>query len=104
MLHSGKDTPFKASGTAHPGRIAVEDAKALTIPYICLFSKKDAAPELVEEYGNALKEAGKENVVDKYDDMEHGWLAGRANFEDAEVVKEFEKGYTQLADFFKKHL
>ncbi len=103
-MNSGKDALFKASGAAHPGRIEVEDAKALTIPHIVLFSKEDGTPEAVEEYGNAVKDAGEGNVVDKYDDMVHGWLSARSNFEDAEVVKQFEKGYTQLAEFFKKHL
>ena len=102
-LHSAKDTPFKASGQAHPGRLVVEDAKAITIPHICLFSKEDGSPELCEEYGKALKER-KENVVDKYGTMVHGWMGARSNLEDPEVVKNFEKGYTQLAEFFAKHV
>ena len=104
VMNSGKDTPFKVSGAAHPGGLVVEQAQALTIPHIVLFSKEDGAPELVEEYGRAVKEVGKGNVVDKYGDMVHGWMAARANFEDPKVVKEFEKGYSQLAEFFKKHL
>ena len=103
VLQSGKDTPFKASGQAHPGRLEVEDVKAITIPHICLFSKEDGSPELIEEYGNALKEK-KENVVEKYETMVHGWMAARSDFGDAEVVKEFERGYGQLADFFTKYM
>ena len=76
----------------------------MTIPHICLFSKEDGTPELCEKYGNALREKNKENVVDKYATMVHGWMGARSNFEDPEVVKDFEKGYKQLAEFFKKHL
>ena len=90
-LASGKDTPFKASGQAHPGRLAVEDAKALTVPHICLFSKEDGTPELCQEYGNVLRE-GKDNVVEQYGTMVHGWMGARADFEDKAVVKEFERG------------
>lgn len=103
-LSSGIDTPFKASGQAHPGRLAMEDAKAITIPHICLFSKDDGSPDLVEEYGIALKEKRKENVVEKYATMVHGWMAGRSDFADPAAVKGFERGYGQLADFFAKHV
>ena len=102
-MNSAKDTPFKASGQAHPGRLAVEDVKAMTIPHICLFSKEDGSPELCEEYGKALMER-KENFVEKYGTMVHGWMGGRSKLEDPEVVKDFDKGYTQLADFFTKHV
>ena len=102
-LSSGKDTPFKASGQAHPGRLVVEDAKAMTVPHICLFSKEDGSPELVEDYQKALNEK-KENVVERYGNMVHGWMAGRSDFQDPEVVKEFERGYGQFADFFAKYV
>ena len=87
----------------HPGRLEVKEARAITIPHICLFSKEDGSPELVEEYGNVLKER-QENFVDKYDAMVHGWMGARGNLEDPEVVKDFDKGYTQVADFFQQHL
>ncbi|KAI0114601.1 hypothetical protein F4776DRAFT_638173 [Hypoxylon sp. NC0597] len=44
VLACGKDNNgpgrvFKVSGTAHPGRLAAEDAEALTVPHICLASR-----------------------------------------------------------------
>ena len=90
-IASGPNTPFKASGTAHPGRLAKEDAEALTIPFICLFSKEDGTPELVEEYTKAL-EPNKHNVVEMYGTMHHGWMGARADLENEENVKEFERG------------
>lgn len=72
-------------------RLAKEDAEKLTIPFICLFSKEDGTPELVKEYGEAL-EKSKENVVERYGSMHHGWMGARANFEDKDNLKEFERG------------
>ena len=71
--------------------LAKEDAENLTVPFICLFSKEDGTPELVEKYGEAL-EKSKENVVEKYSLMHHGWMGARANLEDKENLKEFERG------------
>ncbi|KAK4693034.1 hypothetical protein P7C71_g4281, partial [Lecanoromycetidae sp. Uapishka_2] len=102
-LCSGEGTEFVAAGTAHPGRLAREDAEKLTVPFICLFSKEDGTPELMKEYQEAL-EMKKENVVEKYGTMRHGWMGARSNFEDEDVVKEFARGYNQLAGFFAKYL
>ncbi|CAF9942138.1 hypothetical protein IMSHALPRED_003378 [Imshaugia aleurites] len=104
VLHSGAGTVFKAAGTAHPGRLAKDDAEKLTVPFICLFSKEDGTPELMKEYWEALEKNNKENVVEKYGDMHHGWMGARANLEDKENLKEFERGYTQFAKFFDKYL
>jgi dienelactone hydrolase len=90
-LTSAEGTKFKASGTAHPGRPDVKNAKAIVIPYICLFSKDDGEPETIKEYGEILK-SKPGCVVDHYANMHHGWMAARANLKDEENVKEFEKG------------
>ncbi|KAI9820583.1 MAG: hypothetical protein M1827_004952 [Pycnora praestabilis] len=102
-LASGPGTPFKASGQAHPGRLAKEDAQAIRIPHICLFSPEDGTPEAMEEYGDVLKQ-GKSNVVEMYSSMFHGWMGARAKLENEDNAKEFERGYVQVADFFNKHL
>lgn len=72
-------------------RLAKEDAEKLAVPFICLFSKADGTPELMKEYQEAL-EKKKENVVETYGTMGHGWMGARANFGDPEGVKEFERG------------
>ena len=64
----------------------------MTIPYICLFSKEDGTPELMEEYGKAIESNNKDNVVEKYGTMHHGWMGGRADLENKENEKEFERG------------
>ena len=75
-----------------PRRLEIEEAERLTIPFICLFSKEDGTPELVKEYTAAL-EKNKDNVVEKYGSMHHGWMGTRANLEDKENLMEFERGY-----------
>ncbi|KAK0515424.1 hypothetical protein JMJ35_001458 [Cladonia borealis] len=103
ILASGPDTDFKAAGTAHPGRLAVEDVQKCTVPFCCLFSKEDGTPELVGQYTKAL-EKDKKNYIEKYGSMHHGWMGARAKLEDPENAKEFERGYNQLAKFFAEHL
>lgn len=46
----------------------------------------------MKEYWEALEKNNKENVVEKYGDMHHGWMGARANLEDKENLKEFERG------------
>lgn len=36
--------------------------------------------------------------------MFHGWMGARANLADAENVKEFARGYEQVAAFYNAHL
>ena len=42
--------------------------------------------------------------VDTYANMFHGWMGARANLADAENVKEFARGYEQVAAFYNAHL
>ncbi len=36
--------------------------------------------------------------------MFHGWMGARANLEKEDNLKEYERGYKQVADFFAKYL
>ncbi|OTA66037.1 dienelactone hydrolase family protein [Hypoxylon sp. EC38] len=108
VLACGKDNygpgrVFKVSGTAHPGRLATEDAEALTVPHICLASSKEPA-DVVTQYKEILAKPGKTGVVETYETMFHGWMGARANLEDEKNKSEFERGYNQVADFFAKYL
>ncbi|KAF1997049.1 dienelactone hydrolase [Amniculicola lignicola CBS 123094] len=105
-LLAGVETPFRAAGTAHPGRLDLKDAEAASIPYICLFSKEDGTPEVMEAYGEALKKNahGEMNVVEKFGDMHHGWMGARVKLEDEAGKREFERGYRMVGEFFSRHL
>lgn len=87
----------------HIRHVFKEDAEKLSILYISLFSSQGGSPEQMAEYGEALKK-GKENEVESYAPMQHGWNAARADFENKEILKHFERGYKQLAKLFTKHL
>ena len=51
------------------------------------------------EYEGALKE-GKEDEVESYAPMQHGWMVARADFQKKETLKEFERGYKKLVTSF----
>ncbi|KUJ23973.1 uncharacterized protein LY89DRAFT_8048 [Mollisia scopiformis] len=103
VLASGPGTPFKVSGQTHPGQLNVEDAKKLEIPHIVLASNGEDE-KVVAEYKAVLVGEGKPGVVESYMNMHHGWMGTRAKLDEAENLKEYERGYNQVAAFFAKHL
>ncbi|MCJ1382762.1 hypothetical protein MMC17_005875 [Xylographa soralifera] len=91
-LASGEGTAFKASGTAHPGRLALADAAEMTIPHICLFPPEDYTPELRKEYAAALRQRNPQSVVEEYSNMFHGWMGARARLDEEVGAREFARG------------
>ena len=72
----------------------------MTIPHICLASPGEAA-EVVKQYAHILGGEGKIGEVETYSSMFHGWMGARANLQDAENLKEFERGYTALPRLYR---
>ncbi|KAH8774106.1 dienelactone hydrolase [Hyaloscypha sp. PMI_1271] len=103
VLTSAESTPFTASGQVHPGKMEIADAKALAIPHIVLASNGEPE-EVVKKYHDLLVGEGKPNVVETYGTMHHGWMGARAKLEEDANLKEYTRGYNQLAAFFEKHL
>ncbi|KAI1781534.1 alpha/beta-hydrolase [Hypoxylon cercidicola] len=101
--NEGPGRVFKVGGTAHPAGLEAEDAEALTAPYICLASPGEP-PEAVEKYKEILAKPGKIGVVETYTDMFHGWMGARANLGDEKNKSEYERGYSQVAEFYAQHL
>ncbi|KAJ5375910.1 hypothetical protein N7509_012796 [Penicillium cosmopolitanum] len=101
ILASGFNTPFAASSQCHPGLMDAADAQSVAIPHLVLASK-DEAPETVAAYRPLV--APKGGAVETYSTMWHGWMGARADLEKEESRAEYVRGYTQLADFFEKHL
>lgn len=64
------------------------DARAMTIPHICLASPDEPAAD-VTAYAEAL---GPKSEVETYSTMFHGWMGARANLSDDENCKEFDRG------------
>ncbi|KAH8704137.1 dienelactone hydrolase [Talaromyces proteolyticus] len=103
-LVSTQGTEFAVSGQVHPGLFDAKDAKAIVIPHIVLASKDEDA-STTAAYKVALEErAGLDSYVDTYSTQHHGWMGARADLDDAENKKEFERGYKEIGDFFAKHL
>ncbi|KAK3944674.1 dienelactone hydrolase family protein [Diplogelasinospora grovesii] len=100
---SGSGRRFVVSGTAHPGRLDVADAEALTSPHICLASPGEPA-DVVAQIKEVLEMKKGMGVVETYESMFHGWMGARANLEDENNRGEFERGYKQVAEFFAKYL
>ena len=90
-MASGPGTPFKVSGTAHPGRLEKEDALNLTIPHLVLASPGEPA-EIVKEYADIFASGEKIGEVETYSTMFHGWMGARADLQNEENVKEYERG------------
>lgn len=78
------------SGQGHPSRTLKTDAEAMTIPHICLPSPTDS-PEEIKGYVEVFNQPGRIGEIETYHTMFHGWMGGRANFQNAENTKEFER-------------
>ncbi|KAK9384116.1 hypothetical protein V1515DRAFT_542377, partial [Lipomyces mesembrius] len=102
-LASGPGTPFAATGQTHPGRLTKEDALNISVPHVVLASKDEPA-DAVADYKEVIESNGKGGFVETYSTMHHGWMGARANLEDEANLKEYIRGYTQFAEFFKKYL
>ncbi|GES63202.1 dienelactone hydrolase family protein [Aspergillus terreus] len=99
-LASGQEnTIFKAAVQCHPAMLAPDDAKSVSVPMAVLASK-DENPKDVTAFGANLKV---DHYVETFSSQIHGWMAARSNLEDAEVRKEYERGYRTALDFFHKH-
>jgi len=94
-----ENTIFKAAVQCHPAMLAPDDAKSVSVPMAVLASK-DENPKDVTAFGANLKV---DHYVETFSSQIHGWMAARSNLEDAEVRKEYERGYRTALDFFHKH-
>ncbi|KAL3472489.1 dienelactone hydrolase [Aspergillus californicus] len=99
-LASGSDSRFTVSAQAHPSLLDVADAKAVTIPHICL-SSSDEPADVLEQYEKEIQTASE---FELYPTMFHGWMGARANLEDEHNAKEFQRGYKQISSFFNSRL
>lgn len=91
---------FKAAAECHPAFIDPDDAKEVKIP-IAILASKDEDVEAVKAFEANLKV---KNHVETFSDQPHGWMAARADFEDARAKSEYERGYKILVTFFHEHL
>ncbi|TID18683.1 hypothetical protein E2P81_ATG05664 [Venturia nashicola] len=99
-LVSGPDTIFKAAAQCHPSLLDPKDAENVSVPMMVLPSGDEDVPTVVE-FEKRLQAA---SYVETFEDMEHGWMTSKADFDNARVVAEYLRGYELLSGFFAKHL
>jgi dienelactone hydrolase len=75
------------------------DAKSINVPFMMLASGDEPANDVKAFKANLQVP----NHVETFPTQIHGWMAARANLEDAEVKKEYERGYKTVLDFFHQH-
>lgn len=80
-----------------------KDAEATNVPHILLASPGEPA-DIVAEVKEVFSRPGKTGVVETYPTMFHGWMGARANLENEDNLNEYKRGYSQVGDFFGKHL
>lgn len=56
------------------------------------------------KYKEILSQPGKQGEVETYETMFHGWMGAKADLQNDENVKEYERGYSHVAGFFVKYL
>lgn len=99
-LSLGQGTTFQAAVQAHPAMLDPEDAKNVTVP-MALLASKDEDTTAVRAYESNLSVP---KLIEAYPTQIHGWMAARANLQDPENVKEYERGYRSVLAFFHQHL
>jgi dienelactone hydrolase len=95
-LHN-PDSAVKCGVMAHPAMLDPADAKDLRVP-LALLASRDEDVEAVQLFkGNP---AGLEIRVETFGNMVHGWMAARADLEDEECLKEYQRGYKIVSGVF----
>lgn len=99
-LSAGADNKlFKAAAQAHPAMVDPNDAKSINVPFMMLASKDEPAKD-VDAFKANLQVP---NHVETFPTQIHGWMAARSDLENAEVKKEYERGYKTVLEFFHQH-
>lgn len=77
-----------------------KDAEGIKVPLILLASKEEP-DDAVAKFSETLKV---DKHVETFKDQIHGWMAARADLEDARVKEEYTRGYKTVVEFFARHL
>jgi dienelactone hydrolase len=99
-LASGPGTPFKAAAQTSPAMVDPKDAEKISIP-TCVLASKDEPAEDVKKYEQSLKGV---KHVEIYETQLHGFMSARGDLKDMDVLKEYERGYKTVLNFFHENL
>lgn len=100
LVTSSQDNPFAAAAECHPAMVDPADAKHIKVP-LCMLASKDEDAGDVKKFADNL---AVEKHVEIFGDQIHGWMAARADLEDARVEAEYRRGYETVLKFFGKVL
>jgi len=92
---------FRATASAHPSFVTVEDAALVNCPILLLPSKDEAD---LTPFIDAVKARGVEASQEKFDDMHHGWVAARGDWKDPKQQARATEAIQLFVSFFTKHL
>lgn len=96
----GTEPRFKVGAQTSPAMVEVGEAADVKVPMLLMLSQDEPLPEF-ERYKEALKQP---SHLECFSNMPHGWMSARADFKDAKMKSEYERGYQMAADFFAKYL
>lgn len=94
---------FKAIASAHPFNVDAKLAEIVTCPAFFLPSKDEADMTPVMEVLKK-KPFGDKCEHKRFDDMHHGWCAGRSDFKNELNAQRTGEAISDIATFFKKNL
>lgn len=72
------------------------DAKEVKVR-MCVLASKDEPADDVSAYVSSLSVP---HYTETFGDQVHGWMAARADLEDANVSAKYRQGYETVLDFF----
>ncbi|KAF7547761.1 hypothetical protein G7Z17_g7499 [Cylindrodendrum hubeiense] len=99
LTTKAETNPFSIAASIHPAMVDATDAKDVKIPTILLASEEEDVAE-VKKFEETLTVP---KHVEIFADQIHGWMAARADLEDARVREEYERGYKTVLSFFGKN-
>lgn len=100
LVTSSSDNIFKAGAEVHPAMVDAADAEKIKVP-LMLLASQDEPVEDVKKFEKTL--SGPKHV-EIFGDQVHGWMAARADLEDAHIKAEYTRGYELVLKFFGQHL
>ncbi|KAL7746604.1 hypothetical protein RI367_008004 [Sorochytrium milnesiophthora] len=101
---NGLPGAFRGVGMLHPSLLAKPLADAATAPWCVLLSKDEGDMSDVQESLKANPKWGDKVVVERFDDMHHGWCGSRGDFSNELNRQRTHEALQKLVKFYKSVL
>jgi dienelactone hydrolase len=104
-LHAMTSVPnyYLCSLSFHPSNVAPEDVAAVEGPVMFCPCKDDQS---LEPIADAIKDKqwAHDCILQRFDDMSHGFMTARGDWSDIAVGKRVEDAFSMMQTFLRKHL